>query len=60
MPTVRYFRPILMAVWKSLEGILRTKKKDQEVIKCSSTITVISYTYASSTYISFTSFTLIN
>ena len=28
MPIVRYFKPILMTVWKSLKGISRTKGRD--------------------------------
>ena len=27
-PIARYFRPILITVWKSLKGILRTKRRD--------------------------------
>ena len=54
----RYSRPTSTTVRKGPEGILRTKGRDREVIKCSSAITATtsytsaSYTSASSVYAS--------
>ena len=56
---VRYSRPILTTVRKSLKGILRTKGRDQGVIKRSLAVTATtSYTTASSVRASSASLTL--
>ena len=48
MLIVRYFKPILITVRENLEGILRTKGRDQGVIKYSlAIIAIISYISAS-------------
>ena len=64
MLIAKYFKPILIAVWENLEGILRTKGRDYGVIKYSLVIiAVISHTSTSficisSAYIKSASFTL--
>ena len=52
MPIARYSKPILIIVQENLEGISKTKGRDQGVIKYSSAITAtISYTSVRSVYI---------